>query len=439
MSHELKSFDSQLIEVIEELKDLDAYRTIDRLDEVEYDYDLTSNDYYGLADFDKEDLLTIIHNDSSYELQNELIVWHDTQVSHNGSTGSRLVSGNSFIVRQFEEKLSAQMSKSSSTPVECLYFNSGYHANTGIIPALAKLNPSTCVLGDQLLHASIVDGIKLSGADFIRFRHNDLDSLESKLQTLVNDYENIIIVTESIYHLDGEGIWNMKDLAIIKAKYEQDANIILYCDESHAIGLFGEYRLGRIEDEEVVHSFDIIVASLANAVNAHGAVVFVKPNLKAYLVNTCRSFIYTSALPPAVCHYADLALMALRAEESVEAAEELFEESAYLRNELIDAIKAHDNPIIASAAEELVLGHHLILSLMLGSSDAVLDARNYFAQRGIKISAIRFPTVGVGKERIRFSLQSSTFHESVEYIADQFRDFVKSDIFTESVLDYLSE
>lgn len=74
MSHELKSFDSQLIEVIEELKDLDAYRTIDRLDEVEYDYDLTSNDYYGLADFDKEDLLTIIHNDSSYELQNELIV-----------------------------------------------------------------------------------------------------------------------------------------------------------------------------------------------------------------------------------------------------------------------------------------------------------------------------------------------------------------------------
>lgn len=342
-------------------------------------------------------------------------------------------------MRQFEEKLSAQMSKSSSTPVECLYFNSGYHANTGIIPALAKLNPSTCVLGDQLLHASIVDGIKLSGADFIRFRHNDLDSLESKLQTLVNDYENIIIVTESIYHLDGEGIWNMKDLAIIKAKYEQDANIILYCDESHAIGLFGEYRLGRIEDEEVVHSFDIIVASLANAVNAHGAVVFVKPNLKAYLVNTCRSFIYTSALPPAVCHYADLALMALRAEESVEAAEELFEESAYLRNELIDAIKAHDNPIIASAAEELVLGHHLILSLMLGSSDAVLDARNYFAQRGIKISAIRFPTVGVGKERIRFSLQSSTFHESVEYIADQFRDFVKSDIFTESVLDYLSE
>lgn len=431
---------SQIEDVLEELHEIDAYRSIDHLDNADdFDYDLTTNNYFGFNLADQDDLIAIVEQDHSYELQARLEAFNEVFPPYGGASGSRLISGNYQYVRDLEIRFGKYMSKSCGQQIECLLFNSGYHANIGIIPALAKLNDNTLVIMDQLVHASMIDGVRLSGLNFRRFKHNDLESLERILAKAVTKYENIIIAIESIYSMDGDGIDELADLALLKAKYADQANIILYCDEAHAVGLFGDYCFGRAEDEKVLNQFDIVICPLGKAIHAFGCLVFTSPAMRKFLVNTCRSFIYSTALPPVVVEDIDLSFLTCATQQLREAANQLMVDSDIIREVMINAIQdTYRNKFddIEELANEMVLGDYHIIGLILGANDAVLQAREYFAERRIKVSAIRYPTVPVGKERIRLALHARLTPEDIDKIAVVIEDFIKSPLFVQALQNY---
>lgn len=201
---------------------------------------LSSNDYLGLAS--RKDLVEqfmATTNDHFYPLS---------------SSSSRLLTGNFTIYNQLEKQIAQSFQKEAA-----LIFNSGYHANTGILPALA--DKQTLILADKLVHASIIDGIRLSGAPFKRYRHNDLDQLEQLVHKHSHEYEQLIVVTESIFSMDGD-VADLKRLIDLKKKH---SNILLYVDEAHAIGVRGERGLGISEEQGCIHEIDILVGTFGKA------------------------------------------------------------------------------------------------------------------------------------------------------------------------------
>lgn len=176
---------------------------------------LSSNDYLGLS--------------SRQDLRNEFI----GQLQESGlpfsSSSSRLLTGNFPIYTELEELMAERFEREAA-----LLFNSGYHANTGILPALT--DKQSFILADKLIHASIIDGIRLSGAPYQRYRHCDYEHLEQLLVKYAHEYEQIIIVTESIFSMDGD-VADLRRLVSLKKSYP---NIWLYVDEAHAIGVRGK-------------------------------------------------------------------------------------------------------------------------------------------------------------------------------------------------------
>lgn len=176
---------------------------------------LSSNDYLGLA--------------SRRDLQQAFLKeWQEKQYPFSSSS-SRLLTGNFRIYTELEQVIAERFDREAT-----LLFNSGYHANTGILPALA--DKQTLILADKLVHASIIDGILLSNAPFQRFRHNDYDQLETLLQKNTGQYEQIFIVTESIFSMDGD-VADLRRLVSLKKSYP---DVCLYVDEAHAIGVRGK-------------------------------------------------------------------------------------------------------------------------------------------------------------------------------------------------------
>lgn len=146
-----------------------------------------------------------------------------------------------------------------------MIFNSGYHANTGILPALT--DKQTLLLADKLVHASIIDGILLSGSPFLRYRHNDYDQLERLVQKNACQYETIIILTESIFSMDGD-VADLNRLIAIKRQYP---NILLYVDEAHAIGTRGKTGLGIAEEQSCIQEIDLLIGTFSKALASMGA------------------------------------------------------------------------------------------------------------------------------------------------------------------------
>lgn len=180
---------------------------------------LSSNDYLGLA--------------SRQDLQEEFQASTQDRFYPYSSSSSRLLTGNFSVYTKLEKQIARSFDREAA-----LIFNSGYHANTGILPALT--DKQTLLLADKLVHASIIDGILLSGSPFLRYRHNDYDQLERLVQKNACQYETIIILTESIFSMDGD-VADLNRLIAIKRQYP---NILLYVDEAHAIGARGKTGLG---------------------------------------------------------------------------------------------------------------------------------------------------------------------------------------------------
>ena len=338
---------------------------------------LSSNDYLGIAaDKDLRDEFFAFARDLSF-----------------GSTGSRLMTGNSEPYRDFEQELE------QAYGLPALVFGSGFQANTGILPALAERGD--LVLADRLVHASIIDGVLACKADFLRYRHNDYDHLESLLAKNASKYRYVWIVSETIFSMDGDRA-DVARLVELKRKY----GALLYLDQAHSIGTDGSTGLGVCAPDGRWSAVDVSVFPMGKAMASHGAFVVTRPEIKDYLVNTSRPMIFSTALPPVCVAWSAYVFRKMRSMQA--SRRRLAGLSDRLRGEL-------------SALGYAVLGSSHIVPVVFGSNRAALDAAAALVGQGIWATAIRYPTVPQGQARLRLSLSSALSDQQVERTIQVFK------------------
>ncbi|MDP8290092.1 MAG: 8-amino-7-oxononanoate synthase [Candidatus Susulua stagnicola] len=304
-----------------------------------------------------------------------------------GSSASRLLSGDLDIYHQLEEKTADFKGKEKA-----LIFNSGYQANLGIISAIC--NRGDVIFSDKLNHASIIDGIVLSGAKFFRYRHNDSNHLDQLLKQQRHKAKEALIISETIFSMDGDRS-RLKELVGLKEKY----NCKLIVDEAHATGIFGKNGTGVIEEESLVQGVDLIMGTFSKALGSFGGYVACSEILVNYLINTARSFIYSTALPPAVIA-TNLASLELVAEEP-ERREKLINNANYFRQSLKDlGFK--------------VKGSSQIVPVIISDNQKVIKISEELQKKGYWVLPIRPPTVPTGESRLRFSLTVNHSKEILE-------------------------
>lgn len=342
---------------------------------------LSSNDYLGLAE-DKT-------------LQDTFLA----RLSHENhlfsSSSARLLTGNFEAHEMLESVLTSLYHK----PV--LAFNSGYHANVGILPAIA--DKRTLILADKLVHASLIDGIRLSTATNIRFRHNDYEQLEHLLETHHSDFERVIIVTESIFSMDGDEA-DVPRLVALKNRY---ANVLLYLDEAHAVGVRGDGGLGCAEENNCIEDIDFLVATFGKALASVGAYVVCNQAFRDYLINTTRPFIFSTALPPVNALWSAFILERLSTFGDRRLA--LKARSEQFRN----ALKSRGNADISTS--------HIVPFIVGESADAVRLSEQ-LQRKGFYVLPVRPPTVPRGTARLRFSLTAGVNERDVERLVDELKE-----------------
>lgn len=266
--------------ILEDLKEHSHFRNIKNFEEKDEKYiyfkdkkllNLSSNNYLGFADNKNITELFLDYAGNKYSF---------------GSASARLLTGTLPVYNELENLIS-RLFKTDKT----LLFNSGYHANVGINSSIASRGD--VIFSDKLNHASIIDGMQLSKAKFFRYLHNDMENLEQLLIKERKNFKNAVIVSESVFSMDGD-IADLQKLVELKHKY----NCILVLDEAHAFGVFGKTGLGVCEDLGIINDIDLIVGTFGKAIGSMGAFATGKKELIEYLINKARSFIFSTALPP---------------------------------------------------------------------------------------------------------------------------------------------
>jgi len=314
-----------------------------------------------------------------------------------GSSASRLLSGDLKIFGELEERVAEFKGKESA-----LVFNTGYQANVGIISAFCGRGDA--VFCDRLSHASIIDGARQSGAKFFRFGHNDLEHLEGLLEKEGGRFSNRLVVTESVFSMDGDkGV--LRGLVELRARY----GFVLLVDEAHATGVFGMRGSGVVEEEGVSEQVDLVMGTFSKALGSFGAYVACSKSVKDYLVNVCRSFIYSTALPPGVIAANIEALNIVRDEPFRR--EELLENAEYFRGRL------------AEAGLE-VRGESQIVPVITGDNRETVRVSEEMINRGYWIGGIRPPTVPEGEGRLRFSLSYEHKREVLDKVVEEMVEIV---------------
>lgn len=327
---------------------------------------LSSNDYLGLAD--------------NVALKSEFLQTLDPQTCRFSSTSSRLLTGNYPAYNRLEKRL-AQLYGAESA----LVFNSGYHANSGILPAVT--DNRSLILADKLVHASIVDGIGLSKARCIRYRHNNYEQLERLVAENADQYERIFIVTESIFSMDGDES-DLPRLVSLKRQYPQ---VCLYLDEAHAFGVRGQLGLGCAEEQEVVGDIDFLVGTFGKAAASMGAFVICSETMKQYLVNTMRPLIFTTALPPVNLEWT------LFIVNKICNMQERREHLARIGRRVREVLNPLNGGIVSSSH---------IIPYVLGESERTVEVALRLQHEGFYLLPVRPPTVPPGTSRLRISLNA---------------------------------
>lgn len=340
--------------------------------------DLTSNDYLGIAQDEKltEDFINTHHSESF------------------SSSASRLLSRKQNAHLALENKLAELYGK------EILLFNSGYHANVGIIQALNI--PDTVFLCDKLIHASMIDGLTLAKAEYRRWRHNDLASLLILLEKN-RDKERCVVVVESIYSMDGD-VAPLAELVHIKKRYP---NMLLYVDEAHAVGVRGDKGLGIAEELGLLNDIDILIGTFGKALASSGAFVATSSILKNYFINCSRSFIFSTALPP------------INSAWTLHVIEKMTRMQAERKH--LTRISEKFRMGIEEITGEACMSESQIVPLIIGDAEKAVKLSQKLATRNIDSLPIRRPTVPPGSERIRFSLSAALSDEEIDYILNAIR------------------
>lgn len=342
---------------------------------------LSSNDYLGLA--------------SNEELRREFLQTLTPENFLPASSSSRLLTGNFTAYRQLENELASLFGTEAA-----LTFNCGYHANTGILPVVS--NAQTLILADKLIHASLIDGIKLSVAKSIRYRHNDYAQLERLIHENHEKYERIIIVTESIFSMDGDEA----DLATLVRLKRTYASVLLYVDEAHAFGVRGLRGLGCAEEQGCIADIDFLVGTFGKALASSGAYIVCSQVIREYLINKMRPFIFTTALPPINIEWTLFLLKRLPAWGT------LRQQLSQISDRLREALKQNGYACPSTSH---------IIPLIAGTSSSTIALADVFQRKGFYVLPVRPPTVPEGTSRLRFSLtaaiEASEIDQLIEIIA----------------------
>ena len=369
----------RISEELKKLKQNNQLRTIPNIesksdgkiivDGTEY-VNFASNDYLGIST--KDNLRKEFLNDAD-----DLLL---------SSASARLLTGSSNEYCELEKKISEIFDKESA-----LIFNTGYQANLGVVSAL--IGKGDVVFSDKLNHASIIDGMRLSQGDFFRYKHLDYDNLEKMLQAKRGEYKRALIVSESVFSMDGD-VADIDKLVELKNKY----NCLLMVDEAHAFCAYGETLAGVSYKKDV----DIITATLGKAVGSFGAFCVSDKQIISYLINKARSFIFSTSIPPLNVAW-----------------------SNWLLTEKIDYIKQQKKKL-----EHLTKAVHAslrlkgiqtpskthIIPLLVGDNKKTLKLSEQLRSKGFYIPAIRPPTVPEGTSRLRLSLTSDCRLEDFETV-----------------------
>lgn len=342
---------------------------------------LSSNDYLGIAD----------RMDFREEFLSDLTAKNFRATS----SSSRLLTGNFPSYDRLEKRLCELYHRDAA-----LIFNSGYHANIGILPAITDSH--TLILADKLVHASIVDGINLSKAKCIRYRHNRYDQLTDLLEKSYSEYEQIIVVTESIFSMDGD----RSDLLRLTALKKQYPSIMLYVDEAHAVGVCGQQGLGCCEELGIIPDIDFLVGTFGKALASAGAFVICSQTMKSYLINTMRSLIFTTALPPVVL---DWSLFVLNKIVGMQQEREYLQR---ISRQVQCAVEAHNNGIVSESH---------IVPFLCGPAEKAVNTAVQMQRKGFYLLPVRPPTVPEGTSRLRISLNAGCTPAEIDTLIHEIR------------------
>ena len=369
----------QATKILQALKDDNNLRT---LQDIQHDgiyiikdnkrmLNLSSNDYLGIA--------------TDRELREEFFDTIDKESLLLGSTSSRSLSGNYRIFTQLEDYIAAQFSNKS-----CLLFNSGYHLNISCMQALSEFSNVLFVV-DKFVHASIIDGLRLGGKRFMRYAHNDMQSLASILEKTHDQYESIIIVSEGLFSMDGD-LAQLDSLCAFKQQY---SNVMLYLDEAHSVGVFGENGLG-LASLGYENSIDFLVYTFGKAIGSFGACMICSPHLKDFFINKARGFIYSTAIAPINVAWNLFVFQKLKSMQNRR--KHLLNLSELLRKE-------------CAKYNIRLMGEAQILSLIAHTNENALLLADKLSHKGFFAPAIKTPSVPPNTARLRISLTSNMQEE----------------------------
>lgn len=349
-----ENFDQYLQQKLNDKTVLGTLRTL-QFDNRKIDF--SSNDYLGFA---QSGLLNIDHE---HQLPS-------------GATGSRSITGNSPLAEETEQIIAQFHNREAA-----LIFNTGYMANAGLFSCIAAKDDT--FISDEYIHASMIDGMRLSYANRLRFKHNDLPDLEKKLQLATGKK---IVVVESIYSMDGDEA-PLIEIAALCKKHAA----ILMVDEAHATGVYGDTGNGLVCKYGLEHEVYACIHTFGKALGLHGAVITGSQVLRNYLINQARSFIYTTALPPHLYLQIQLAYQLLPSGK---------------RRALQELVLYFRQTILQINNIRFIESFSPIQGIMVGDNFATKALASHLTKSGYFVRAILAPTVPVGKERIRICIHS---------------------------------
>jgi len=368
----LSTWKARLREGLRTLQEQHLTRTLAEIQGV----NLCSNDYLGLAE---------------HRGLREAVAHAVLNGARVGGTGSRLLSGQTEEWRKLEEEFARFAGTESS-----LFFSSGYAANIGLLAAL--VGKDDVVYSDVLNHASLIDGMRLSGARKVIYPHLDLNALEDALQQDAGAPWRRLIVTESVFSMDGD-IAPLKEMAALASKY----GAAMIVDEAHATAVHGPLGRGLVAQAKILPQVLAVVHTCGKALGSAGAFVCGPAVLKEHLINHARTFVYSTALPP---YFAEQITVAMRLAQGMEQERE---ELRRRSEQLLGALRAEGFDTAGSASQ--------IVPVVLGENEETLNAAAYLQRAGFAVRAIRRPTVPAGRARLRFSITIQVSEEQLKRLA----------------------
>lgn len=350
----------------------------------------------GLKDFCSNDYLGLRKHPEVIEASEKIL-----KDSGLGSGASQLVSGYTKYHRELEEALACFKEVPS-----CVLFGSGFLANVGAIPSLA--GEGDVILSDELNHASIIDGVRLSKAERYIFKHKDYEGVEEFLSRNRNKYRRCLIVTDTVFSMDG-------DVADLRKLYEicESFDCMLYLDEAHATGVIGDSGRGGLEQFGLKHrDFVIVMGTLSKALGGYGAFVCGSKILIEYLVNKSRSLIYSTSLPPHICGGVTKSIEILSREGKtlVKNLRKMEAELVRIFQNLELDFKYFQTPIIPI--------------MVYSEKEAVRISKNLL-EEGVFIQGIRYPTVPKGEARLRLTASLNYTEEDLKFLEERLKKVMK--------------